>query len=126
MIKRIRSGALWACLALAVVVGALAALVSPWFLLAEVVLVPLVAVGIWDLTQDRHSILRAYPIIGHLRFILEDMGPELHQYLVESNSDGRPFNRDARAVIYERSKDADAKKAFGTELDLYAEGYTWM
>ena len=125
MIQRIRSGVLWVCIGGVIVVAALA-VISPWFLLLELVLVPLVLVGLWDYTQPKHSILRNYPIIGHLRFIVEDMGPELHQYLVENSTDGRPFNRDTRSLIYERSKHVADKKAFGTELDVYEAGYTWM
>ena len=83
---------------------------------------PLALLGIYDYFQTRHSILRNYPIVGHLRFMLEDMGPELHQYLVESDTDGRPFNRDTRSVIYERAKGVTDKKPFGTELDVYDAG----
>ncbi len=69
-----------------------------WRLLwLEVIFVPLALLGLWDVTQKRHSILRNYPVIGHMRFLLEGMGPEIHQYLVESDEDGRPFNRDVSA-----------------------------
>src|SRR6185436_15292675 len=63
---------------------------------------------------------------GHLRFLMEDMGPELHQYLVEKNTDGRPFDRDTRSLLYQRAKSVVDKKPFGTEHDVYAEGYTWL
>ena len=86
----------------------------------------LVVLGVWDMVQTRHSILRNYPIIGHLRFLLEDTGPELHQYLVENDTDGRPFDRDTRSLIYQRAKSVPDEKPFGTELDVYAEGYTFM
>jgi len=91
-----------------------------------VVTVPLVLVGLRDVLQTRHSLLRNYPVIGHMRFLLEDMGPELHQYLVESNTDGRPFDRDTRSLIYERAKGVSDKKPFGTELDVYRTGYSWL
>ena len=61
-----------------------------------------------------------------MRFLLEDLGPELHQYLVENDTDGRPFDRDTRSLMYERAKNVPDKKPFGTELDVYADGYTWM
>jgi glutamate synthase domain-containing protein 2 len=125
MIQRIRSGVLWACI-VGAVAALLLALISPWFLLLEIVFVPLTILGISDYFQPRHSILRNYPIIGHLRYVVEDMGPELRQYLVEMNGDGRPFNRDTRSLIYQRSKGAADKKAFGTELDVYENGYTWL
>ncbi len=116
---------LWASIVLAVVVAALA-FVSPWFLLLEVIFVPLVVLGLYDITQRRHNILRNYPIAGHMRFLLESMGPELHQYLVESDENGRPFNRDTRSLIYQRAKNVEDKKPFGTELDVYAPGYMWL
>ena len=87
---------------------------------------PLVLLGIYDYFQPRHSILRNYPLAGRMRFLLEGMGPELHQYLVENDTDGRPFDRDTRSVIYERAKNVGDKKPFGTELNVYDAGYSWM
>ncbi len=72
---------------------------------------PLVLLGIYDYFQPRHSILRNYPLAGRLRFLLEDMGPELHQYLVENDTDGRPFDRDTRSLIYERAKSVGGQEA---------------
>jgi glutamate synthase domain-containing protein 2 len=88
--------------------------------------VPLSVLGLWDRSQTRHSILRNFPILGHFRFLIEELGPELHQYLVESDTDGRPFDRDTRSLIYQRAKGAADKKPFGTELDVYENGYTWL
>ncbi len=73
--------------------------VWPWALTGLILTLPLSALGLYDVTQRRHSILRNYPVIGHMRFLLEDLGPELHQYVVESDTDGRPFNRDTRSLI---------------------------
>ena len=126
MIASARTKVLWITIALAVVVLVVALLFSLWWLLLEIIFVPLIALGIWDYFQPRHSILRNYPIIGHMRFLLEEAGPELHQYLVESDESGRPFNRDARSLMYERAKSVQDKKPFGTELDLYEDGYTWL
>ncbi len=125
MVESIRTKLLWAVVVLAIGFAVLG-LVSPWFLLAELVLVPLVVLGLYDYFQPRHSILRNFPLAGHMRFMLEDMGPELHQYLVENDTDGRPFDRDTRSLLYERAKGVPDKKPFGTELDLYRDGYTWM
>lgn len=86
----------------------------------------LLLVGVYDLLQRQHSILRNYPVIGHLRFLLESAGPEIHQYFVESNTSGRPFDRDARNLIYRRSKGIEAVKPFGTELDVYGYGYGFI
>ncbi len=86
----------------------------------------LLLLAVHDLTQTSHSILRNYPVLGHLRFLLEDVGPELRQYIVEHNLEGRPFDRDTRSLIYQRAKGALDKKAFGTELDVYQEGHRWL
>ncbi len=126
MIERIRTKVLWAVIVLAVLVVLLAILFSPWWLLAEIVLVPLVLLGIYDYFQPKHSILRNYPLAGRLRFLMEGMGPELHQYLVENDTDGRPFDRDTRSVIYQRAKNVADKKPFGTERDVYDSGYSWL
>jgi glutamate synthase domain-containing protein 2 len=126
MIERIRTKVLWAVIVLALLVIPLAVLVSPWWWLLEILFVPLVLLGIYDYFQPRHSILRNYPLAGRMRFLLEGMGPELHQYLVEDNTDGRPFDRDTRSVIYQRAKDVGGKKPFGTEHDVYEAGYTWL
>jgi glutamate synthase domain-containing protein 2 len=126
MIERIRTKVLWAVIVLAVLVVLLAVLFSPWWLLAEIVLVPLVLLGIYDYFQPKHSILRNYPLAGRMRFLLEGMGPELHQYLVENDTDGRPFDRDTRSVIYQRAKNVADKKPFGTEQNVYDAGYSWL
>ena len=83
----------------------------------------LILVGIYDRVQSKHSILRNYPVLGHLRFLMESAGPEMHQYFVESNTSGRPFDRDQRSLVYRRSKGQDAVKPFGTEVDVYDYGY---
>ena len=126
MIERIRTKVLWAVIVLAVLVVLLAVVFSPWWLLAEIVLVPLVLLGIYDYFQPKHSILRNYPLAGRMRFLMEGMGPELHQYLVENDTDGRPFDRDTRSVIYQRAKNVADKKPFGTERDVYDSGYSWL
>jgi len=99
---------------------------SPGFWYGLMVVGPLLALGIYDYFQPKHSVLRNYPILGHLRFALEDIGPELHQYFVESNTDGRPFSREQRSLVYERAEDVSDAKPFGTELDLYEAGYRWI
>ncbi|MEE8104053.1 MAG: FMN-binding glutamate synthase family protein, partial [Planctomycetota bacterium] len=108
---------------LIVVSGLLLVLGWWWGLLLTL---PLVGLGTWDLMQTRHSLLRNYPVIGHLRFLLEEIGPELRQYIVESNTEGEPFNRDTRSLLYQRAKNVVDKKPFGTEVDVYAETYAWL
>ena len=107
---------------LALGAGWLAVAVSGWWLLAAVPGVLLVALGIHDLLQPHHNILRNYPIIGHGRYLAEDLRPELQQYFVEEDTTGRPYDRDTRAVVYERAKLENEEKPFGTERDLYAAG----
>ncbi|HUH69882.1 MAG TPA: FMN-binding glutamate synthase family protein [Mycobacterium sp.] len=72
----------------------------------------------WDLVQRRHTILRNYPIIGHLRFLLEAVGPELRQYIVTDNDAERPFSRDQRRWVYTSSKLTNRYFGFGTDKDL--------
>ena len=96
-----------------------------WWVLA-VVLVAVLVVGVYDLVQRRHSILRNYPVMGHLRFLLEGIRPEIQQYFVERNFDGRPYDRDTRSVIYERAKGIHGEQAFGTERDVGAVGYEFL
>lgn len=81
------------------------------------------ALAAWDVTQKKHSILRNYPIAGHARFLLESIRPEIQQYFIERNWDGRPFSRDTRTTIYERAKGKHSEHAFGTEHDVNRTGY---
>ncbi|MBB5049027.1 glutamate synthase domain-containing protein 2 [Rhodopseudomonas rhenobacensis] len=98
----------------------------------DLVLVPLLLfgaltlLGIRDLIQRSHAVLRNYPISAHLRFLLEEIRPEMRQYFFESEKDGMPFSRDTRAVIYQRAKMVLDKRPFGTQEDVYREGYEWM
>ncbi|MCK5915374.1 MAG: FMN-binding glutamate synthase family protein, partial [Deltaproteobacteria bacterium] len=112
-----------------IVLGALClifSIISWWFLLPLLVLVPVIILGLWDLRQPKHSILHNYPILGHFRYVIEAFGPPLRQYVIENNKDGAPFNRDLRSLVYQRAKNIEAKKPFGTELDVYAPGYVWV
>ena len=107
--------------------AALAVLPYPFlFGICFAVAVFLTVVGIHDLIQKRHAILRNYPIAAHMRFIFEAIRPEMRQYFFESDSDGRPFSRDRRAVVYQRSKMQLDVRPFGTQLEVYADGYEWM
>lgn len=102
------------------------ATVIPWLLYFLLIIIPLVILGIYDIIQTKHNLLRNYPIVGHLRWVFEHIRPQIHQYLVESNTDGRPFNRDDRTIVYERSKNLGGVKPFGTESDVYANDYRWI
>jgi len=86
----------------------------------------LVTLGVYDLRQDKRSILRNYPIIGHIRFMLEFVRPEIRQYFIESDKEAAPFSRSQRSLVYQRAKGESDKQPFGTQLDVHAEGYEWM
>ncbi len=86
----------------------------------------IVLIGLRDALQTRHTILRNFPILGHFRYLLEMVRPEIQQYFIESNSDGRPFNREDRSLVYQRSKGALDTLPFGTQQDVYAPGYQWV
>ncbi|MET7860072.1 FMN-binding glutamate synthase family protein [Streptomyces sp. NPDC005318] len=103
-----------------------AAWISAWWWIAGVLLALLGLLGIWDLAQRRHSVLRNYPVIGHARFLMESIRPELQQYFVERNFDGRPFDRDVRSIVYERAKGTDAEEPYGTERDVYQAGHEFL
>ena len=98
-----------------------------WPLAGLIMLVAsLVLLGLYDLFQTKHSILRNFPVIGHMRYLLEMIGPELHQYFVESDTDGKPINKNHRNYIYERAKEQNQTRPFGTQLDVYDDNYKWM
>ena len=86
----------------------------------------LVGLGVHDLRQTQRSILRNYPIIGHLRFALEFIRPEIRQYFIESDNEAAPFSRSQRSLVYQRAKGESDKRPFGTQLDVQAAGYEWI
>lgn len=83
-------------------------------------------VAIWDLRQKHHSILRNYPLLGHLRFFAESIRPEIMQYFVEQDEQGRPYTRTERSAVYERAKNVEDVKPFGTQLDVYNDEYEFL
>ncbi|MBY0472327.1 FMN-binding glutamate synthase family protein [bacterium] len=87
---------------------------------------PLMAIGLKDYFQKKHTILRNFPIIGHGRYFLEMIRPEINQYFIESNSDGVPFSREQRSVVYQRAKRELDTLPFGTQKDVYEVGYEWV
>jgi glutamate synthase domain-containing protein 2 len=105
---------------------ALIAWKNPGLLWTLILVVPVVVIGVFDLTQKRHSILRNFPLIGHVRYFSELIAPELRQYFVESDTDGRPFSRLQRAYVYKRAKLELETHPFGTEKNVYQPGYYWM
>ncbi|MDT8440849.1 MAG: FMN-binding glutamate synthase family protein [Desulfuromonadales bacterium] len=92
-------------------------------------LIPLViflAVGLRDVLQKKHTLLRNFPVLGHFRFLLESIRPEIRQYFVEGDSEENPFSREKRSVVYQRSKGTLDTLPFGTRRDVYQVGYQWI
>jgi glutamate synthase domain-containing protein 2 len=86
----------------------------------------LTALGVYDLRQTRHAILRNYPILGHFRFLFEFIRPEIRQYFIESDSEATPFSRSQRSLVYQRAKGEPDNQPFGTHLNVGAQGYEWV
>jgi glutamate synthase domain-containing protein 2 len=84
------------------------------------------ALGWWDMRQSPRAVLRNYPIIGHLRYMLEKVRPELRQYFLESDTEATPFSRNQRSLVYARAKGETDKRPFGTQIDVKATGYEWI
>ena len=89
-------------------------------------LLPLVALGVWDVFQTQHSLLRNYPLLAHIRWFFEFIRPEIRQYLIESDREEIPFSREQRSVVYARAKDEMDQRPFGTRNDVYDAGYAWL
>lgn len=109
---------------LILIVGAGA--VYPPALWSLVVVAPLIGLGLRDMLQRQHAVLRNFPLIGHFRYLLEAIRPEISQYFIESESSGRPFSREQRSVVYRRAKEVLDTVPFGTLKDLYETGYEWV
>jgi len=95
-----------------------------WLALALFTL--LTGTGVHDVRQTRHAILRNYPVIGHMRFLLEYIRPELRQYFIESDNEAAPFSRAQRSLVYQRSKGEPDNRPFGTQLNVTLAGYEWI
>ncbi len=105
-------------------------LLIAWFwppiLWGFVIVVPLILLGIFDLLQTKSTLLRIYPVIGHIRYLFEAIRPEIQQYFVESDLDGRPMSREFRSLVYQRAKGTRDTRPFGTQFDLYRSGCEWV
>lgn len=104
----------------------LLALVYPPVLWTFVVIAPLAVLGLHDYLQTNHAVKRNFPLIGRFRYLFEAIRPEIYQYFIESETDGRPFGRDKRALVYRRAKNVRETVPFGTLDDVYAVGYEWI
>ena len=113
------------CFVLAVAGSAWALWHPSWWWVAAI-FVALTAVGVWDLLQKRHAVRRNYPVTAHFRYMFESIGPEIRQYFVETDTEERPFSRQQRAIVYQRAKNVLDKRPFGTQGNVYENGYEWI
>lgn len=90
------------------------------------IFLPLIAMGLFDMYQSKRTIRRNFPLLGRMRYLLESLGPEMRQYFIETDTDGKPFNRLQRALVYSRSKKETSTQPFGTQLNVYDVGYEWI
>lgn len=87
---------------------------------------PVILMGFYDMFQSKHAITRNFPVLGRGRYVMEELRPKLYQYFIESDIDGRPISRIFRSVVYQRAKKQLDTSPFGTQLNVYEEGYEWM
>jgi glutamate synthase domain-containing protein 2 len=108
------------------VFGGLGYFISPNYYYWFILFAPIILIGIRDITQTKHTIRKNFPVIGNLRYLLESISPEIQQYFVERRTDGAPIDKNQRAIIYQRSKNIGATHPFGTENNIYREGYEFI
>ena len=101
-------------------------LTNRWFAIGTVLFGGLALLGLYDLVQRRHTLWRNYPILGRVRWIAEELRPFLRSYIVESETEGRPFNHEERAMVYRRAKDVSSVEPFGSQLDIDRPPYEWL
>jgi glutamate synthase domain-containing protein 2 len=90
------------------------------------IFVPLILMGFYDMFQSKKSIRRNFPLLGRMRYLLEALGPGARQYFIENDTEGKPFSRLQRSLVYQRSKKEIDTMPFGTQLDVYDVGYQWI
>jgi len=93
------------------------------FLWTLIIVVPLLLIGLGNRVQKTHAILRNFPVLGYFRYLFESISPEIQQYFIEKSTDGKPFSRNHRALVYRRAKNVNATHPFGTQLQLMDEHY---
>jgi len=99
---------------------------APWPMAMLALGCGLSLIGSFDLLQTRRAVLRNYPVIGHIRYLVESIRPEIRQYLLEADDDKLPFSRAQRSLVYQRAKNEPSEKPFGTLSDVYRDGYEFI
>ena len=108
------------------IIAGVAYFLWPPILWSLLIIAPLIIMGIYDMVQTKHAIMRNFPILGRGRYVMEHLRPKIYQYFIESDTNGAPVNRINRSVIYQRAKMELDTTPFGTQMDVYQEGYEWM
>ncbi len=97
-----------------------------WLAYVAMILAPFALTGLYDVFQRRHTLWRNYPLMARIRWIAEELRPFLRAYIVESETEGRPFNHEDRAMVYRRAKDVSSVEPFGSHLDVDKPPYEWL
>ncbi len=118
--------AVWLLCALATLLSLLAAVTIGSGMLPVLLFSGLTLLGWRDTRQTRRSVLRNYPVIGHVRYLLEYIRPEIRQYFIEPDHESAPFSRQQRSLVYQRAKVDSDKRPFGTQMNVHANGYEWI
>lgn len=121
-----RSLFIWFSVVVVIAAILLSIFIHPAFYSILALAIPLISVGIYDMAQKKHAIMRNFPLLGRSRYILEWFRPKIYQYFVEPDHDGRPFSRINRSLVYSRAKKETSTTPFGTQLNVYDESYEWM
>ncbi len=121
-----RTQFLWSLVPLHAIIYVLGRYLDRDFFNLYVIAIPVTLLGLRDVFQKKHTILRNYPVIGHFRYLLEEIRPEIQQYFIERFDDGTPFSREQRSIVYQRAKGDLDTSAFGTQHDLYKSGIEWL
>ena len=109
-----------------VLIGAISYFLWSPFIWSLVLIGPIILIGFYDMIQSKHAIMRNYPILGRGRYVMEEWRPKVYQYFIESDTSGTPISRIYRSVVYQRAKNELDSAPFGTQLDVYGEGYEWI
>jgi glutamate synthase domain-containing protein 2 len=96
---------------------------DPDWVYAYLIVIPLIGLGMINRIQNKHAILRNFPLLGYFRYFFEMISPEIQQYFIERSTDGKPFSRNHRALVYRRAKNVNDTHPFGTQLDINTESY---
>jgi glutamate synthase domain-containing protein 2 len=99
---------------------------TPTILIALLFLMPVILLGLYDAFQQKRTISRLYPVLAHFRYFMESIRPEIQQYFIETNLSGRPISKEFRDLVYQRAKGERDTRPFGTQFDLYSNGYQWV